>query len=80
MKKVLLFSLVLIATATISACKKDRICTCTSVVTGSFNFTASADTTFVNVNKGDAETKCSALESSVSADGESITTTCELKK
>lgn len=79
MKKVLLFSLALIAVAAISSCKKDRLCVCTTEVSGSFNFSGTADTTFANVSKGDAETKCDGLNSSYSSGDESAVTTCELK-
>ncbi len=78
MKRVLLFSLALVATAAISSCKKDRTCTCTSEASGTFNFTVSADTLLVDLSKSDAVAKCEGFSSSYTDGNESVVTTCEL--
>jgi len=79
MKKSILFVVALAAAAAFSSCKKDRVCTCTVETTGTFNFSATVDTTFVDMSKSDAEAKCTAENSSFSAGGETATTTCELQ-
>jgi hypothetical protein len=79
MKKVLLFSLALVATAAISSCKKDRTCTCTSEISGTLNLTVSADTLLVDMSKSDAVAKCESFNSSFTDGNETVETTCELK-
>ena len=78
MKKLLILSVVAVGFA-ITACKKDRTCTCTTTTSGTFNFTVSGDTVFKDMSKSDAEAACDGLESSGSSGGESYETTCELK-
>lgn len=79
MKKAIIFSMVLTAFAVVS-CKKDYICGCTTTTTsGSGTVTGSGDTTFTDITKSDAETKCNSFESSGSFGGYSWDTDCELK-
>lgn len=63
MKKALLFSLALIAVGIISSCNKDRVCECEIKTTGFIPISFTVDTTFTNVSKGDAESKCNDLNS-----------------
>ncbi len=81
MKKVILLCTVLLGIVAISSCKKDRICECTVESTGFLTLTLTVDTTFTDISKGDAETKCSALNSSVEDPefGLNVETTCELE-
>lgn len=69
MKKVLLFAVVLGA-VTLTSCKKDYTCTCTT----SGNGVNSSASTTINATKSDAEDACTASTSSAFG----FTTTCEL--
>jgi hypothetical protein len=80
MKKSILFGLVLIAAATISSCKKDRVCSCEVTTTGLLNLSINVDTTFVDISKADAESKCTGLNASVTDPlfDTTVETVCEL--
>lgn len=78
-KKLMIFGAFALLSALVVSCKKDRTCSCTTVTTGTINATVTGDTTFVDVSKKDAESKCSSLESSGSVMGQTWDTTCELK-
>jgi hypothetical protein len=78
MKKVLLFVAV-VAAASFASCKKDRVCSCTSVdtFTGGGSATSATVTTYTKAKKGDARAAC--LSSTTTYVGGTNTTTCSIK-
>lgn len=62
MKKLTLFAVAAFAVASMTSCKKDRVCTCTT--TGS---TTQNITTYTKVKKGDAKKACSSLTATVTS-------------
>lgn len=77
-KNLMIFSAFALLTALTVSCKKDRTCTCSSTYSGIITGTFTADTTFMDVSKKDADSKCSSLQSSGSVLGQTWETTCEL--
>lgn len=77
MKKVLLFVAVVVAVS-FASCKKDRVCSCTSVdsYTGGGSDSYSYVTTYTEAKKGDARAAC--LSSTSTYVGGTNTTTCSL--
>lgn len=62
-----------------TSCKKDRVCSCDVKTTGLLTFNVTVDTTFIDVSKDEAGTKCTALNSSYADGINTVTSTCELK-
>jgi hypothetical protein len=80
MKKLMILGVVAAGLVTFASCKKDRVCTCTATSTGSgADFSVSGDTTYVDISKKDAESKCDSNEGTVTFGEATISTTCELK-
>jgi len=79
MKKVLLMSMVFAGITAMTSCAKDRVCECTTSTTGLITLSITTDTTFVNVSKGDAETKCSALNANYDDGTNTVDVDCALQ-
>jgi hypothetical protein len=79
MKKLFFFVAVSGILFAATSCKKDRVCSCDVVTTGIVNFSITIDTTFVDVSKDEAGTKCTALNSSYDDGLNTVKSTCELK-
>lgn len=77
MKKVFIFAIAVGGLA-FTACKKDHVCRCEITTTGTISASFSADTTFADSKKKDAEAKCTDLNESATIGAESITTVCAL--
>ncbi|MCG8575849.1 MAG: hypothetical protein MI810_13260 [Flavobacteriales bacterium] len=63
----------------LASCKKDHTCECVVETSGLINSTSTVDTTLADMTKKDAEAACEGLNSSTSAFGQTVTSTCSLK-
>jgi hypothetical protein len=79
MKKLFFFVAVSGILFAATSCKKDRVCSCDVATTGILTFNATFDTTFVDVSKDEAGSKCTALNSNYNDGFNTVTSTCELK-
>lgn len=63
----------------VSACKKDRTCSCTTVTTGLINTSIVTDSTLTGMTKAEAEELCSSQNYNISIFGNTVDISCELK-
>lgn len=79
MKKLVLALAVVGGVAALSSCKKDWTCSCTTTTTGTVNSTTTVDTVFTDMKKDEAETACTAGNSSVSFLGQTVSVECAIQ-
>lgn len=79
MKKALAIAAITVFAISLQSCKKDYTCTCTTTTTGNgLNETSTASYTYENMKSKDAETACSANESSTTSLGFTVSSVCSI--
>ena len=76
MKKALLFAIV-VGVVSLTACKKDRVCTCNWSSTATGSTSSTTVTTYTKAKKHDARLMCMST-TNVNSDGDTITNDCAL--
>jgi hypothetical protein len=77
MKKVFVFGALTLAVFSISSCKKDYTCSCTSAINGTIVGTPTSVT--INDTKSKAKTTCEDMSSSQTTSGLTQTVTCTIQ-